>query len=365
MKFIAYSDPHIHPHQSYSKVLPDGMNSRLADIVGAVGEIYKAGNGLRIPVVSGGDTFQIKNSMHVIAYNEMAKILKDRSTHADPVNPDIICIGNHDMANHDGMRHALEPLDGLPGLVIPLTGCNQSVAWADGTLFAVITYPMEHGRFSEAKFIERLKAATETVIREKPKTAILLSHLYTHELMKKHLDRAGDFSGKQLLKTFDLVLLGHHHIHDVIEGPTDDSGRTRKVISIGSPIQLRADERGEKKGYLIVDTDTLDFEFMPLESPEFHLFEGEKAIIPEKIAGDFVTVKVKSKAEAVRTETLLKRAGAAEYRIEVVPEKKASRIDLTPGAKDEEILDKFMASEWGKTELDTDRLKKLGVAYLK
>lgn len=363
MKFIAYSDPHLHPHQSYSKVLPNGMNSRLTDGVQAVSQIYEAGNKLGIPIVSGGDTFQIKNSVNVIAYNEVASIFHRRTKFADPDCPDIICIGNHDMATHDGSRHALEPLGKLPGFFIPNN--PSSVLWPENILISIIPYPMEHGRFSAEKFKTQLDSAIENVTKVKPYTSILISHLFTNELMKKHLDREGDVSGKDLLKHFDLVLLGHHHIHDVILGGKDSlGGRQKKVISIGSPTQITAAERGEKKGYLIVDTETLDFEFIPLKAPEFHYFEGEKTIIPEKISGDFVNVKVKSKAEGTRVETILKRAGVAEFRIEIIPKKKASRIDLAPGAKDEEIIDKFLGSDWGKTDLDTARLKKLGQSYL-
>ncbi|WP_419663848.1 uncharacterized protein Dvar_40770 [Desulfosarcina variabilis str. Montpellier] len=364
MKFIAYSDPHNHPHQSYSKILPDGMNSRLVDIGRAVKTIYDAAEEIGCPVVSGGDTFQVKNSAHVIAFNEFSGILHRRSKVANPDQFDIINIGNHDMATHDGSRHALESLSYLPGIFIPHGASVSFAHWGEGIMFAIIPYPMEHGRFSEDKFRGMLKRAIEEVENAKPYTAILLGHLYTHELMKKHLDRGGDFSGKELMKHFDLVLLGHHHVHDVILGPTDKHGRTKKVVSIGSPIQLRADERGDKKGYIIVNTETLDFEFIPIESPEFHYFEGEKTIVPEKITGDFVSVKVKSKAEGTRVKTLLERHGVAEYRIEVVPEKKTARIDLTPGAKDEEIITKYLESEWGKTDLDHDRLKKIGLAYL-
>jgi len=222
----------------------------------------------------------------------------------------------------------------------------------------------QHGRFSAEKFKADLDAAIKRVTSAKPHTSILISHLFTNELMKKHLDREGDVSGKDLLEHFDLVLLGHHHIHDVILGDKDAHGRQKKVISIGSPVQLTAAERGEKKGYLIMDTETLDFDFIPLEAPKFHYFEGEKTIIPEKISGDFVNVKVKSKAEGTRVRAVLEKAGVAEYRIEIIPKKKASRIDLSPGAKDETIIDKFLGSEWGKTELDPARLKKLGQAYL-
>jgi len=368
MKFIAYSDPHIHPHQRYSKVLPDGMNSRLVDTIKVVDKIYADANELKMPVISGGDTFQVKGSVNVIAYNEMARIVTKRSYHTDALHPDIICIGNHDAATHDGSRHALEPLATLPGIIIPTEThtAPHFVYYSDESiLFTVISYPMEHGRFSEDKFQAQLNTAQKTIAGlGEIKTKILVSHLFTHELMRAHLDRDGDFSAKELIKIFDLTLLGHYHIHHVIDGPKDHLGRPKKVVSIGSPIQITAAERGEKKGYLIIDTDTFDVELVPIESPGFHFFEGEKTIIPEKIAGDFVTVKVKSKAESTRVATLLERAGVAEYRIEIIPVKKTARIDLAPGAKDEEIIDKYIGSEWGKTELDASRLKATGIKYL-
>ena len=368
MKFIAYSDPHVHPHHSHSKVLPDGMNSRLVDTTNAVNEIYRAATEKHMPVIFGGDLFQVKNSMHVLAFNEMSKILRQRSRYTDPKRPDIMCIGNHDMATSDGTRHALEPFLSLPNIAIPNGDQNHYVVYpVENIFFAVIPYPMEYGRFSHEKFVKRLDQAitAKKKLPIPPTTSILVSHFFTHELMKKHLDLdTGDVSGKELLKFFDLVLLGHHHIHDVITGKKHESGRIPKVISIGSPLQLRSDERGEDKGYLIIDTETLEFERVLLPSPKFHSFESLKSIVPEKIANDFVSVKVTSKAEYTKAERTLTEAGVASYRIELLPKKVESRIDLSTGAKDDTILTKFLGSEWGKTKLDQSKLKEIGLQYL-
>ncbi len=376
MKFIAYSDPHIHPHQSYSKALPDGMNTRLKDALDAVSEIYEIAGKLGLPVVSGGDTFQIKNSIPVLAYTKMAEILKARSdfivaSRTDRLHhQDVMCIGNHDMATHDGRCHALAPFRGLEGIEIPYQDCNHYINWvgeSSKTLISVIPYPMHHGKFNQDKFRQHIECADKVIAEIAPDTSILLSHLFTHELMKKHLGLDGEFSGLALLEHFDMVLLGHHHTHDIIEGPKDKRGRTKKVVSIGSPLQLKSSERGEKKGYLIVDTDTLGVEFHPLESPEFRAFDSLEAlsIASDKgTKGHFVTIRVKSKAEAAKAEWIMAKAEPACYRIEIVPEAKALRIDLAPGAKDEEILGQYIGSDWGKTELDLNQLKKVGLSYL-
>ena len=368
MKFIAYSDPHVHPHQSYSKALPGGMNSRLVDIIGALDQIYVYANENHLPVVCGGDIFQVKNAANVLSFNEVNKIFHHRSGYIQPGESDILCVGNHDEATHDGKRHALEPFSKLPGFCVPLSSDPMLVSWdKHKVIFVIIPYQMENGHFCLERFQTHLKKASADVSAEcfNDRTKILVSHLFTNELMKKHLDRDGDFSGKKLLNSpFDLVLLGHHHVHDVIAGRPDDKGRSKKVISIGSPVQLTASERGDKKGFLVIDTDTLDFEFIPLAAPEFHYFDGEKTIITDKIKDDFVRVTVKSKAEATRVEKKLKTAGVAEYKIEIIPERKDSRIDITAGAKDEDIIPKYVESEWGKSELDTTELIKQGMKYL-
>jgi DNA repair exonuclease SbcCD nuclease subunit len=178
--------------------------------------------------------------------------------------------------------------------------------------------------------------------------------------MRKHLGIDGDTSGREMLEHFDLVLLGHHHVHDII---TEEKS-FRKVVSIGSPLQHTFGDRGEQKGFVVIDTGTLDVEFHELRTPRFTAFEGAKAIIPEEVEGGFVRVKVESKAEAAKAKKVLEKAGAASVVIEIIPKAKESRIDLTPGAKDTEILSKYVESEWGETNLDSKRLLQKGRKYL-
>jgi len=61
-------------------------------------------------------------------------------------------------------------------------------------------------------------------------------------------------SSKDLNK-FDLVFLGHFHL--------PQSVRNNTVHYVGSPIQLRRDEAGEEKRFIVLDTQKMTFESIP------------------------------------------------------------------------------------------------------
>lgn len=357
MKIVVYSDPHQHEYKSHAWVTGDGLNSRVEDVARSVKTVYDYADEIGAPVIFGGDMFQVKGTLSVTGFNEIYKIVSRRFDNGGL--DDIMIPGNHDMATGDGSRHALEIFnEGDCRVFGEPTICRP---W-DGVVVAAIPFPMVNGKFNDHKFVEGFNNCTREIEEHSEyagDTRILVSHCFTHELMGKHLGSLGDVKGEDLLEDFDIVLLGHHHIHDIIA-----KGK-KKLVSIGAPLQHTFNDVEETRGFVVIDTETLEAEHIPIESRKFWAFDGEKSISADKAAGGFVRCRVSSKAEGERVKKELTEAGAASVVIELIPKTpKKKRLDLEAGAKDSEILKKFLDSEYCETDLDKKRLLSLATEYL-
>lgn len=353
-KIVFYSDLHEHGFKSHSWITEDGLNSREVDAANAAKTVYEYAESINAPVCFAGDLFQIKGEMSVTGFNLLYAIISPRFSAG---GPDIMIPGNHDMATPDGSKHALETFNQDKNLVV--TNPTVLSPWP-GVVIAAIPYPMEHGKFSQRKFQKAYNTVTKEISeRAGDETRILLSHCYTNELMKKHLDRPGDVDGSFLLDFFDFAFLGHHHTHDVI------TKGDKKCVSIGAPLQHRFSDVGEDRGFVVLDLEAGTIKHHVIESRRFWTFNDEKEVALDKVAGNFVRVQVESKAAKTRLEKELFEAGAASFSIDIVPKTpKKSRLDIKAGAKDDEIVKKFLGSEFCVTELPKPELAALANDYL-
>ena len=64
----------------------------------------------------------------------------------------------------------------------------------------------------------------------------------------------------ELFDPFDIVFCGHIHTHEVIG----------KVVVVGSPLQNDQGDKGDKKGFLVYDTETKKLERIFTNYPEFY-----------------------------------------------------------------------------------------------
>lgn len=350
MKIAAFSDLHAHLYEAHAKILAGGTNSRLQDCIEALKAIvaYCTENAIRV-IVFGGDLYHVKGEIKVPAFNRIHEIIAQ----AHEMNW-LMIPGNHDFANEDGAEHALETFKALPHVRVFDTPWSHTEVDGSGSEANFVFIPFIRDR----KKLEEAIAGFEKPLS--PRLRILVAHQYTHELMRKYTGRDGDLSAEDLARRFDLVLLGHHHVHDIIV-----TAGGRKVVSIGAPLQHTFGERGFKTGFVVVDTESLEVEHVPIKSPEFHAFTSLDEMAGTDATGDFVRVRVTGKREAEKARKILEDAGAASIAIEIIPDAKEVRIDLEPGLADTEILQRYVDSEWGKSDLDSARLLEFGHTYLR
>lgn len=347
MKMIFFADPHIHPFQQHSHILPGGINSRLRAGIDVLRQIcdYAMDQDIHY-VVCAGDLFHWKEKLDVQSLNMVMDLLGDYQLLSFYFLP-----GNHDMASHDGSVHSLSPLSLRNNVIIIDKPVGINIG---GVYFAFVPYIQTNGKFDKEKFVN----ACRDVVNKAASKSVLVSHCYTDDFMQKHYGIAGNVAAQDLVAEFGLALLGHLHLHDTVSFPDG-----RRVVSIGAPIQQRISDAGMETGFLVLETDDLSLQRVSTHGPEFASV-ASSTIDPSEVKDNFVRVRVASKAEEEKVRVELEKLGAASVSVEVVPVVNESRIDITPGSKDTDLFSKYLSSPWGKTKLDHARLTKMALGYL-
>jgi DNA repair exonuclease SbcCD nuclease subunit len=347
MKMIFFADPHIHPFQQHSRILPGGVNSRLQAGIDVLKQIcdYAMGQDIHY-LVCAGDLFHWKEKLDVQALNMVLDLLGDY-----PLLQFYFIPGNHDMASHDGSVHSLSPLSLRNNAVVISEPVGINLG---GAYFVFVPYIQTNGKFDKVLFAD----AVQKEWPREPCKSVLVSHCYIDDLMQKHFGIAGNVEASDLASLFDLSLLGHLHIHDTVSFPNG-----RCVVSIGAPIQQRVSDAGNETGFLVLETDKLSLQRVRTHGPEFASVPIG-SLDPEKVADNFVRVRVSSKQEEEKVRKELEKMGAASVAVEVVPVANGSRIDISPGSKDADLFQKYLSSPWGETKLDHARLTEMALRYL-
>src|SRR5690349_2871410 len=104
-KVLVFSDIHLHVWKNYSKILDNGLNSRLVDGINVIKQIenYICNNSIDL-VLFTGDFFHVKRQIYVQAFNAAYLAI---SSLADTGVPIVAIVGNHDQADKSGASHSL------------------------------------------------------------------------------------------------------------------------------------------------------------------------------------------------------------------------------------------------------------------
>ena len=107
-KIVIFSDCHVHTFSANSTVLPNGLNSRLADAVGCINQVHQHAVNIDADLVLfGGDMFHIRKQVPVQAFNSVFTAMSMFSVSKIPV---FMIHGNHDQADRDGKFHSIYTL---------------------------------------------------------------------------------------------------------------------------------------------------------------------------------------------------------------------------------------------------------------
>lgn len=238
MKFIIFSDPHIEDYV--------GQN-RLANCLSSIEDMFVAASEVNGHILCAGDLIDKASALksHVVT------ALYEKFKQCFYTYPEVrffAISGNHDMTKRFGEQDTsiLNLFDSAFPLFKHLTTFHRL-----GNIL-ILGIPFHDKRET---FLERLENAKDTafrVFKSNNPTTILLTH---------QSDPATPFADLFVddVKDFDYVFNGHIHRY---------KQHSDNFWTVGNPLWRNAADTGDRKGYLILDTDTKKVERVFLNYPE-------------------------------------------------------------------------------------------------
>lgn len=244
MKFAHIADIHLSRY-SQDKIEDESrLPERLHSIKSALYEVanYCIKNNI-FTIIIGGDLLHGKSVIYAIAQELMIQYFKDWAH----LITFIVIDGNHDLSGKgDDVVSALRPLETI-----------ENVVWV----------PFNETKYMEEEDMLLVPYSTQAPELVKDNRAnILVSHFGLSEgILNSGLSIVSDISLKDLTGRYKLVLLGHYH------KPQEIIREDISLYYVGSPIQLDWGEKNDEKRFLVVDTETLEVESVPLQSYKKHI----------------------------------------------------------------------------------------------
>ena len=292
MKFAFVADIHLSRY-SQDKIEDEShLPERLHSIRAALIEVaeYCIKEGINV-IIFGGDMLHGKSIIYAIAQEIMVEYF---TTYGTKLNFYVID-GNHDLSGKGkDVVSALRSIQYIPGVYwIPF---NQ-------------TYRIEDGDILLAPYSDDVANVVKT-----NRARILISHFGLSEgILNSGMSIITDIKTADLVGKYELVLLGHYH------KPQEIIKDGFSLYYVGSLIQLDWGEKGETKRFLVVDTDTLEVESIPISKYKQHI----EVIVTEE-----------NKDDAIKDAQKAKELG---HHVKIIMREK---VDLSSISEDFNIVDK-------------------------
>ena len=268
MRILFFSDIHMHNWTQFSRTLEGGLNSRLNDQLGVLLQLSEeAQRRSADAIIFCGDMFHSRVRVDVDVLFHTWEMIRGNVAASAPEM--VMLVGNHDQNTKDGAVHSLAPFESIGNVRVVSEPCSFKLGNIQVTACPFLEDPKE---------FMRLAANVEPC-------DLFLFHQGITEAAVGAFEIVG--KGEIPLKALPtdrarLCIGGHYHKHQWV---------TKNVAYVGSPLQLDFGERTEEKGFLYLDTDTWQTEFIPTKAPRFRLFDSVNDFLKERPpAKDFVRV---------------------------------------------------------------------------
>lgn len=354
-KIAVFSDLHIHQWSEFAN-----GDDRLNDCISVLSDVraYCIEHGIR-HCIFGADLFHKRGVIHTRPY---VRVANELLAFKDAGIAFYSNVGNHDQEDAAGTVHALQPL--MAGNLIRGVGKKGwrtfTIGGVNVTLFSYCDNATELSR--------RISASTVPGI---PKGIGVFHHGFkgakVGSTLEYEVKEPIDAKALKLGDIFGLVLSGHYHSHQNIEG-------IDKGYYIGSPLEhTRSDRTADPKGFLVVDTKTMTFERVPLRRPRFvTLRVGDAFGVSSDAVGNFVDVTYERADEALDTYLdELRRAGARGVNpiAELQTQSKVKRrLNVSATFAPSKVVKRYLKhrkKDIKKQRLSRDDLNRLGLELVK
>ena len=273
-KILLTADQHIHPHS--------GSLTKLNDSLAAFEWVFKVAEEKGITrVLSLGDLFHDRQKIHTLAYQRAYEILAQAEERGIRT---YLLLGNHDMYLRESYAiNSLKPLESVAQLIT-----EPATVEIEGLDIDMVPY------------VEDARSQLPSMFPVKNRSRVMCGHLavaggimnriwgtqYSHEVSDELSEQAptpkevdpGCFEG------YEKVFLGHFHSRQCLK---DDE----RINYIGSPLQINFGDAQDPRGISILDTDTLDLEFIENTfSPRYFILPHDSDLKDEQLRGAHVRI---------------------------------------------------------------------------
>lgn len=357
MRIVCYSDIQYNNWEEFSKTLPNGLNSRFQDQLNVQDEIFEfakaqKATGDDVLLIHTGDLFE--SLTEKISKQVFLNVFDKFATFSKEGIPIILLVGNHDWLDKTETSHIIEPFREIENVLIV---DKSMVQYVDNVALGFIPY-------TSKDFRERVKDVRNEITESSHWPEF--KYLFTHQgvngakvgprdiILKSeysHYDFCIDF--------FNVVFNGHYHKMQVYEAG---------FVIVGSSIQKDFGERGDPKGFWLLDTkaDPQRPKYYKTSSPKFfkvqindikdlEYIHSNAMFVSER---DFLWV-LSSGPKEDEIREVLKTPNQDHIRIDIEQRKEQrTRTDISLNMAVEDQIRRaieFMLHQSGK-ELDADKL---------
>ena len=357
MKIVAFSDLHVHPHKFGDVIGEDGRSRRLQDCIDVLEWTANLANDVGAPLrLFCGDLFHVRGKLTPSALNPVVEHFSMMSKVDGPAT--LMIPGNHDMESRSAEVLVDGELEKRGEHALDAIGAIHGVGVLNGHGFRVHTIPAEGdmvhktigiGWVSYDPSVDEIKRRIKKVAAQRRNslftgpTVFMLHHGVDGALAG--VPECGLAAKHLPYEDFDFVLCGDYHNHkELVPG---------KAWMIGAPLQHNFGDTGQRRGVLVLDTDTKTAEFVEnTAAPKFlHWDDGPFSMMPA-VADNFVCVRAdtQERLDAMRDEAAA--AGARAVMRDLVKDWKAvgGRAEMMLGMSTSQMFRSWI----GKQVLDPD-----------
>lgn len=364
-KFKLFSDSHIHPWTAFARLTKKGVNTRLTEILEAVGRIIQDAHEESCDaILFSGDLFHVPK-IDAVTMDLTATLLRLSKI------PIIMIPGNHDEASKMSRFHTLRSLHGSAGCVVLDRREGQTTTIA-GTKISGIPYTTNPKRFLDC-------------LRGVYGSTVVLCHTgfagatagFDYIADMKNFVQPGKLGLKD--SKIQLLIAGHFHqpqlmspgdgyeSHKVSEIYTPKSYAGGSILIPGAPVHHNFGDVGSRRGSWTLSTTDNTLRFVPGVYSEFVRVEfvpGKVNRFVRRIRGNYVACKV-SEAVHVKDVHEILQAEAKGFTLSLEEGDKENAANNRPRLRLEDRQDRTLTRYIKRSKPEGHSVKSLLRAGLK
>ena len=267
-KILLFSDIHIAAHKNSSKRLQHCLDALKWVFETAINHNIKS-------IIFLGDLFQDREKIQVLPYQKTYEILAQYCGGDDPQIKSFFLVGNHDMwfSDFTGISSVI-PFGALKGIDI-ISQC--STLNIEGINIDFLPYTL-----NAPKSLEHFNKTTSPVLCGH----IAIDGAQLNTVYKTYADVSVEYDGEmvkvnsEVFQPWKKVYLGHYHGAQIINN----------IEYVGSPLQINFSETNQEKHLIILDTETMEQEYVINDFSPQHLIIQETDIEKYNLDNAFIKI---------------------------------------------------------------------------